>query len=195
MEGAGRGGGGCPPWNLQPSLWLPRALFPLHMGVLQSLRCSWETGDALCRRGCVEGLTPVASTAMGAGETKVGPGPRVSQGAGCYQCLASLLTPTGSSGRRTITVSSWHGQQELPGQSSERCWAEDIARTDPPAPAQPPRWLPRTGFRAHLTCIFSIISNRSVFCKRWGEQVSAAWPRRPHKSPRHLHPALLVLQL
>lgn len=74
-EGAGRGGGGRPPRNLQPSLWLARALFPLHMGVLQSLRCSWETGDALCRWGWVEGLTPAASTGIGAGETKWGLGP------------------------------------------------------------------------------------------------------------------------
>lgn len=64
------------PSPLQPSLWLPCALFPLHMGVLQSLRCSWETGDGLCRRGWVEVLSPAASTGMGAGETQVGPRPQ-----------------------------------------------------------------------------------------------------------------------
>lgn len=75
-ERRGQAGGWGLPSPLQPSLWLPRALFPLHMGVLQSLRRSWEMGDGLCRRGWVEVLNPAASTGMGAGETQVGPRPR-----------------------------------------------------------------------------------------------------------------------
>lgn len=117
----------------------------------------------------------------------MGPGPQGPSQIGSWALPVPTLLWTEGSEQHTATISSLHGPPRAPGLSSETEMYSWRRSKGPPTPAQPHLQAPRG-----LTCIFSIISNRSVFCNRGQESISqsAGGPADPAEPPRSLHPPI-----